>query len=67
MSLVEDAVRENRPLTAEEAESYVADLVRETFGLSVPEFIAEAEAGRLEDHPATSQLAVLTGARLKAC
>lgn len=64
---VQQAIDEERALTEAEAESFVAERVQQIFGLTVEKFIELAEAGELDDHPATAQMAALTGAQLPTC
>jgi hypothetical protein len=66
MNVTEKAVAE-RELDADDTREFVAEEIDRLFGITVEDFVARVEAGEFEDHPAVSQLALLTGARLPRC
>lgn len=63
------AIEEHRDeLTEEEARAFAEEQTQKYFGLSVGDFVRQAEAGALsEDDPMVIHLAFLTGARLRSC
>jgi hypothetical protein len=63
------AIDENRDeLTLDEARAFAEEQTQKYFGLTVADFVREAEAGRLpEDDPMVVHLALLTGAKLHTC
>lgn len=69
MSIMDTVAAEGRDeLTPEESRAFAEEETQKYFGLSVDDFIAHAEAGRLpEDDAMVVHLAILTGARLPSC
>ena len=63
------ALQEGRDeLTRQEAHEFAEEQALQYFGISVEEFVKQAEAGNLpHDDPMVLHLALLTGARLQAC
>lgn len=65
--VIESAIRENRPLTADETREYALERIRETFGIDLEEFTRRFQAGEFEDHPAAAQIAALAGVEFPPC
>lgn len=65
--LLEQAIREDRDLTPDEARAFIEEQSLEFFGLAYDEFVAAAEADALPAHPALAHLVLLAGVRSDSC
>lgn len=54
---------ESKELTPEEFRALLEERTRYYFGMSLDEFTAALDEGRLDDEPAAMDLAILIGAR----